>query len=61
MLKGIQITTFGSGTVRIYRHNGMSIFCIFFNNHMTILVDWMEGELNNIKIMLDGHVQLAIQ
>ncbi|CAH1725651.1 unnamed protein product [Aphis gossypii] len=61
MLKDIQIMPFSSGTVRIYRQNGVSIFCIFFNNCMTILGDWMEGALNSIKRMLAGHVQLAIQ
>lgn len=50
-----------SGTVQIYRQNGVSIFCVFFSNHMTTLSDWMEDALINIKRLLAGHIQLAIQ
>ncbi|XP_025208744.1 uncharacterized protein LOC112604091, partial [Melanaphis sacchari] len=61
LLHDIQVMPLGSGTVKIYRQNGVSIFCIFFSNRMTTFSDWMENALIGIKRMLAGHVQLAIQ
>ncbi|XP_015374551.1 PREDICTED: uncharacterized protein LOC107169342 [Diuraphis noxia] len=61
LLEDIQIMPIGSGTVQIYRQNGVSIFCVFFSNRMTTLSDWMEDALINIKKLLAGHIQLAIQ
>ncbi|XP_022173334.1 uncharacterized protein LOC111035850 isoform X2 [Myzus persicae] len=61
LLEDIQIMPMGSGTVQIYRQNGVSIFCIFFSNRMTTLSDWMEDALIDMKRFLAGHIQLAIQ
>ncbi|KAL4118999.1 hypothetical protein QTP88_011874 [Uroleucon formosanum] len=61
LLEDIQIMPMSSGTVQIYRQNGVSIFCVFFSNRMTTLSDWMEDALIDIKRLLAGHIQLAIQ